>query len=81
QWGEFKPAGPSWGSGAGCAQDIAGCVHIDRDGYVYRQREDAPVQSHAMRRAGKKAAGRLLDGALHDAYPDQAAPVPRRGAG
>jgi protein gp37 len=81
QWGEFEPTGPSWGPGAGRAQDMAGCVHVDRDGYIYRQREDAPAQSHAMRRAGKKAAGRLLDGVLHDGYPDRAAPAPRSGVG
>lgn len=69
QWGEFEPICPSWGSAAGCADDMAGCIHLDRDGYVYRRHENAPAHSHAIRRVGKKAAGRLLDGRTWDETP------------
>lgn len=58
QWGEFAPTGRSKGV-------IPGEIHVgelDADG----MRQD-------MRRVGKKAAGRVLDGRTHDDYPAERA--------
>ncbi len=70
QNGAFEDHGPAWGPAAGSADDLAGCVFVAPDGSTYRRREDAPYGSRAMYRVGKKAAGRLLDGVIHDAYPE-----------
>lgn len=63
QWGEFAPVG--W-------------VHADSDGVLVRpdghvccdRSELAPARNYEMRRVGKKAAGRLLDGRTWDEMPE-----------
>lgn len=57
QWGEWQPVHPSGASIPGCG--------------TTPQREPAFrfEHGHYFTKVGKKLAGRLLDGALHDAYP------------
>jgi protein gp37 len=69
QWGEFEDSGPAWGVSAGSAADLAGCVFVAKDGYLYNVRESATYDAWAMRRVGKKRAGRLLDGVEHNGFP------------
>jgi len=66
QWGEWASAGcPAFGTSKG---EVA---HIKSDGSFWGddlpKDEDADVLT--VVRVGKKASGRLLGGALHDAYP------------
>ena len=70
QNGEYEDGGPAWGAAAGSAADLDGYVFVAPDGCVYRTREDAPRGAYAVRRVGKKASGRLLDGVIHDGYPE-----------
>jgi protein gp37 len=67
QWGEFKPY----------EDERADCFWLDPNGHVYGGPTNWPPLPDepraAMCRVGKKAAGRLLDGVLHDAYPQVAA--------
>jgi protein gp37 len=55
QWGEFVPTGRSKGI-------IPGEIHVGEP--------DADGMRQGMRRIGKKAAGRELDGVTHDDYPE-----------
>ena len=71
QWGEWMPIGQqAHGDGPGCS-DFPGyaaaqrCV-LQRDGEVCGE---WPPGAMLMRRVGKKAAGRLLDGRTHDEFP------------
>lgn len=57
QWGEWQPVHPS-----GAA--IPGCGTTPQREPAFRFEHD-----HYFTKVGKKAAGRLLDGALHDGYP------------
>lgn len=64
QWGEWTPTAP-----------LLGDAILGVDGTLYRQESmlDIPVearrQAYSMKRVGKKAAGRLLDGRTWDEYP------------
>lgn len=69
QNGEFLPVSEAWGPTAASPDDLRGCVFVDPNGITYRLREAASFGAWAMRRVGKKAAGRLLDGVIHDAWP------------
>jgi protein gp37 len=74
QWGEWVPLRPS----------MDGCAYLDGPALVqehspkrrpkiwpgYSIGGDFPPWMQAMR-VGKKAAGRLIDGVLHDEYPQQ----------
>lgn len=63
QWGDWAPA-DSWDDGD------ASAIRILRDGSRLTVAEADPGQGMArMRRIGKRRAGRLLLGALHDAFP------------
>jgi hypothetical protein len=73
QNGAFEDNGPAWGSAAGNADDLNGCVYVGLDGSVTARHEDAPPGARAMRRVGKKAAGRLLDGQEHNGVPSRPA--------
>ena len=57
QWGEWQPVLPSGAS-------IPGCGTTPQREPAFRFEHD-----HHFPTVGKKAAGRLLDGALHDGYP------------
>jgi protein gp37 len=62
QWGEHAPEDHG--------HDRGGITLIDTQGRTWNGREAlAPPDAVRMRRVGKKAAGRLLDGASHDAAP------------
>jgi protein gp37 len=70
QWGEWATAKPVAGG------DLGGDLRADRVRHVCRDREnDGHFREgdRYMRRTGKKAAGRLLDGVTHDAMPGRAA--------
>lgn len=71
QWGEWRPplAGESYDTSKGQAQRVP-CFIVDRKtGCVRCFENDAFEAGEVMRRVGKKAAGRLLDGVEHNAYP------------
>ena len=55
QWGAFRPLTPAEQNTA-CGATLIGSDRYDRDAYVLR--------------VGKKRAGRLLDGAEHNAFPE-----------
>ncbi len=66
QWGEHAPVG--W-----VHHDSAG-VLVRPDGHVCKSRAElAPSDNFEMERVGKKKAGRMLDGAVHDGFPEVAA--------
>lgn len=70
QWGEWKPTNPVPGG------DLGGDMRADRVRIVHNNREpDGHFRKGdcLMRRCGKKAAGRLLDGVTHDGYPERLA--------
>ncbi len=85
QWGEWMPVGPVY-SDSDTAEHLAALdtddgsfddddpreCHITYSGYRTRARFDGqpPSETFAMRRTGKKAAGRLLDGREWNEYPD-----------
>jgi len=69
QCGVFSDHGPAWGTAAGDCNDFDGCVFVGADGGVHSKREDSAPDARAMRRVGKRAAGRLLDGTAHDGLP------------
>lgn len=64
QWGEFLPAD---------ADDCDPGIETNRlfwsDGRPWSESDGQRGGVHPMARVGKKTAGRLLDGLLHDAYP------------
>lgn len=67
QWGEWAPIHQPWKQ-----EDVVGLAPNERwlnsaGGHGFHGHE-----VYRMRRVGKKAAGRLLDGQLHDAYPEVA---------
>lgn len=66
QWGEWSPADPIPGVRFGDEIRSGKVLHLHAPGNPegYFRRGDAHV-----RRVGKKAAGRLLDGVQHDGYP------------
>ncbi|MDP3457704.1 MAG: phage Gp37/Gp68 family protein [Hyphomonas sp.] len=73
QWGEWREAetGDSFDTGSGRAGKPPAFIVDPVDGTVHcylPQRQDPRYR--AMLRVGKKAAGRLLDGVLHDARPE-----------
>lgn len=77
QWGEWAPRRPESerdgldGATNLPAIDMWPCGYIARDGAEFRARPASTdnVLRQAMWRVGKKAAGRLLDGAQYDGYP------------
>lgn len=67
---------------------IAGGMCLDRDGRqlaigadFMQARDEGRFPVTVMHRVGKKAAGRLLDGMLHDAFPAVSLPVADAGHG
>jgi protein gp37 len=71
QWGEWRPPldGEAYDTSSGGAQRVP-CFIVDRaTGCVRCFENDAFEAGEVMRRVGKKAAGRLLDGVEHNAYP------------
>lgn len=84
QWGEWAPIGPIYcdvdtrehlaalevGDGSFDGDDPKEC-HLTRGGYLTRARFDGQpaLGTWAMRRAGKKNTGRLLDGREWNEYP------------
>jgi protein gp37 len=74
QWGEWAPdfEGAETCSNCGHTKFDAADVHGEcgRCGCEHWEPAEKPLDQ--MRRVGTKAAGRLLDGALHDAFPEVA---------
>ncbi len=78
QWGEWLPwepeGAPFWTSQTGCHEDAHALFPTDMDGH--RNWDDglwtvsAGETQAAFQRVGKRAAGRHLDGVLHDEYPE-----------
>lgn len=80
QWGEWAPA--AWKGEGGATHAFTGGFYreagLDVEGFMALghsptslERDDrTPHGAQGMRRVGKKAAGRLLDGVLHDGYPE-----------
>lgn len=82
QWGEWVPRSDCYHTfedGKSCADIDPGatrwpCIRITEDGDNGRDLAHAGGGDHVyMQRVGKKMAGRLLDGVLHDGYPTGAA--------
>jgi protein gp37 len=72
QWGEWAPG--SKGFNGGIAIDLQGRVADDGYNLVSYPADAASSDGWTMmHHAGKKAAGRLLDGVQHDGYPEVAA--------
>lgn len=77
QWGEWAPRRPGRvsdgldGSTMLPAINLWPCGYVAHDGDEFMARPSSTdgVVCQVMWRVGKKAAGRLLDGALHDDYP------------
>jgi hypothetical protein len=74
QWGEW---GPDWEGAETCSScgrtkfdainSYGECGHFGIDGW-----DAAPKPLDRLRRVGKRAAGRLLDGVTHDGFPREA---------
>ncbi|MHB1702241.1 MAG: phage Gp37/Gp68 family protein [Acidobacteriaceae bacterium] len=78
QWGEWVPRSAcyhTFAEGIDCASLDMGatkwtCIRLTERGHNGRDLAHAGEGDHAyMQRVGKKMAGRLLQGALHDGYP------------
>lgn len=70
QWGEWSPRAPGDGRSFD-SLNTAKHALVDMAGLPNATRESAGTDAAPMSRVGKKAAGRLLDGVLHDAFPVQ----------
>ncbi|MCW2242236.1 phage Gp37/Gp68 family protein [Azospirillum canadense] len=67
QWGEWVPRGPAdWGYPSVDGVPRIRLTNEGQNGHFLNAEGGNPVW---MNRAGKRVAGRLLDGVLHDAYP------------
>jgi protein gp37 len=78
QWGEWTPVRPDHWFGQAPAQLAARTRAFRPDGTAYRPAEPDTLFEPAMQtvyRAGKKTAGRELDGCTWDQYPIPAAPA------
>lgn len=77
QWGEWAPVGPIYSdddtdehmAALECDPDEPRQCWISPSGQIEDGGHQPPIGTWAMRRIGKKGAGRLLDGVLHDGYP------------
>ncbi|QZN99750.1 phage Gp37/Gp68 family protein [Chenggangzhangella methanolivorans] len=67
QWGEWAPSTPEQAAGNPRSgwRCLAGHPHVARREELYPEAGAAFIE-----RVGKKAAGRTLDGVIHDAYPE-----------
>lgn len=88
QWGEWVPRSSCYHKFADgiCLSDIDPgatrwpCIRLTECGHNGRDLAHSGEGDHAyMQRIGKKAAGRLLDGVLHDGYPESPLPEPPEG--
>ncbi len=73
QWGEWRPPlnGEDYNTAMGRAQRVP-CFIVSPAGTVHCfENEPWTTGGEVMRRVGKKAAGRLLDGVEHNGYPVQ----------
>jgi protein gp37 len=68
QWGTWGP-GPLLTFDQRCRTE-ANFVRLDGTTHTYADREIYAASDVQMYRVGKRVAGRLLDGVLHDAYPE-----------
>lgn len=77
QWGEWSPACDYYDEDEGILDDALNAPHklLTVGGYGWDEDFDGqpPIGTYIVQRVGKKAAGRLLDGVLHDGYPGGAA--------
>ncbi len=77
QWGEWAPVGPIYSdddtdehmAALDCDPDEPRQCWISPSGQIEDGGHQPPIGTWAMRRIGKKAAGRLLEGVLHNGYP------------
>ena len=71
QWGEWRPPveGEGYDTSMGRAQPIPTFI-VAPDGTVHCFESPFTAGGEVMRRVGKKAAGRALDGVLHTEYPN-----------
>ena len=65
QWGEWFPRA-QWEDNPDLILPDDDCAYENSDKIIVIESDDGPEPIH---RVGKKAAGRLLDGVLHDEYP------------
>lgn len=71
QWGEWEPVSETRGDNGNWGRNW---MLMDRNGSVDIPDDRAPdehLREVAIARVGKKAAGRMLDGVLHDAVPER----------
>jgi len=74
QWGEFGPSPDDWRLSNGGVAFPEGSIFAGMPSrQIHRNFDDYATSSDTtaeqMRRIGKKAAGRVLDGRTHDAFP------------
>lgn len=80
QWGEWTPLGPLYGDLEDTDDGHLEAVHLEvaegkrviqleSSGYIVEGHQPGDSHTWLMGRVGKKAAGRVLDGRTHDAFP------------
>ncbi|GAB3396615.1 hypothetical protein GCM10027514_45500 [Azotobacter armeniacus] len=73
QWGEWRPpvTSESFSTAMGRAQRIPAFIVVHAGTVHCFENEATANGGEVMLRVGKRAAGRLLQGELHDAYPTE----------